>query len=119
MNLDPCTIAAVGIALDGTTQKALAQRLGVSQGTISHIMHRRHANVSLAMENKVRVGLGMSPLPAPITIPPCPDCGSAHHGRCYNKNVILRPVRGKREPLDLFGYTSQELARMIRERVTW
>jgi transcriptional regulator with XRE-family HTH domain len=116
MNLDPCTIAAVGIALDGTTQKVLAKRLGVSQGTISHIMHRRHANVSLGMENKVRHGLGMSPLPAPITIPPCPDCGSAHHGRCYNKNVILRPVRGKREPSNWRDYPPDALAAAIINR---
>lgn len=114
--LDPQTIDAVKAAVDESTQKAIARRAGVSQGTISHIMHERHEHVSLETENKVRAALGLSQLAAKIAVDPCPDCGGSHHGRCHNKSVILRPV-SQRRYATIHAMPTRELARVIRERV--
>jgi len=34
------------------------------------------------MEGRIRLALGLPPLPAPVPVDPCPDCGSVHHARC-------------------------------------
>ena len=62
--------------------RKLAQVLQVPHSVLADILANRHGHVSLAAENRVRVALGLAPLSAPVLIPPCPDCGSAHHARC-------------------------------------
>ena len=59
-----------------------AEALGVPHGVLADILAGRSGHVSLHAENRVRAALGLPPLPAPVLIPPCPDCGSAHHTRC-------------------------------------
>ena len=59
-----------------------AKALGVPHSVLADILAGRSGHVSLHAENRVRAALGLPPLPAPVLIPPCPDCGSAHHARC-------------------------------------
>ena len=59
-----------------------AKALGVPHSVLADILAGRSGHVSLHAENRVRAALGLPPLPAPVLIPPCPDCGSAHHTRC-------------------------------------
>ena len=59
-----------------------AKVLQVPHSVLADILGNRHGHVSLQAENRVRVALGLPPLSAPVLIPPCPDCGSAHHARC-------------------------------------
>lgn len=47
-------------------------------------------------EDRMRIALGLAPLPAMIEVLPCPDCGDAHTGRCNGKpvaEVIVKPAR--------------------------
>ena len=59
-----------------------ARALRIHHAVLADILNDRHEHVSRAAENRVRAALGLTPLPAPIPIEPCPDCGSAHHTRC-------------------------------------
>ena len=59
-----------------------AKALGVPHSVLADILAGRSGHVSLHAENRVRAALGLPPLPAPVLIPPCPDCGSVHHARC-------------------------------------
>jgi len=59
-----------------------AKALGVHHSVLADILAGRSGHVSLHAENRVRAALGLPPLPAPVLIPPCPDCGSVHHARC-------------------------------------
>lgn len=98
------------------SQSAAAKFLGVSSATISDILRGRVSHISRERENQIRVSLALPPLPALVTIPSCPDCGNVHHGRCHNKNVILRPVRPRCEPQRIREYTVSQLAQAIRYR---
>ena len=60
-----------------------AKVLQVPHSLLSDILGNRHGHVSLANENRIRAVLNLPPLPAPVPIPPCPDCGSVHHARCH------------------------------------
>ena len=59
-----------------------ARALCIHHAVLADILAGRSGHVSLHAENRVRAALGLPPLPAPVLIPPCPDCGSAHHTRC-------------------------------------
>ena len=63
--------------------------------------------ISLERENKMRAALGLEPLPAMIEVPPCPDCGSAHTGRCNGKPVAEVIVKTAR-------VVHPDVARMVR-----
>lgn len=99
------------------SQRAAARFLGVSPATINDIIRQR-GHLSRERENQIRASLALPPLPPTVTIPACRDCGGAHYGDCGGRTVRLTPVRGKREPVDLWGYNVEKLAMMIRERVT-
>lgn len=78
------------------SQSALARELGLGrsgQPLISKVL--RGESVSSATLQRIGCALGIA-APPPIEIPPCPDCGGAHYGRCHNKPVALRPVRKAR-----------------------
>ena len=59
-----------------------AKALRIHHAVLADVLNDRHEHVSRAAENRVRAALGLTPLPAPIPIEPCPDCGSVHHARC-------------------------------------
>lgn len=116
--MEPSTVVSATGAVQkhGSFRKA-AKALGVSHAAIWNIARGRHADVSIATENKVRKALGLEPLRPMVEVPACPDCGGVHHGRCNGKEVEVRAVRKRREPADLWGYTTKEMSKMIRCRV--
>ena len=72
----------------GLSQRELVRHLGLPshwRGTISRILYGHP--VSRAKENRVRELLGLEPLPDPVPVEPCPDCGHVHTGRCNGKDV--------------------------------
>lgn len=91
--LDAATVCAVKelIRREGSLRKA-ANVLGVSHGVVAHVVNERGNHVSHATENRLRLTLSLPPLPQPILIPPCKDCGGAHYGDCNGKPVAIRPV---------------------------
>jgi hypothetical protein len=93
-----------------------ALALGVSHGVVYNVIKGKHKHVSLDAENQLRLTLGLPILPPRIEIPACEDCGSAHHGRCHNKNVILRPVIKRREPSRWRDLPPERLAAAIKYR---
>ena len=50
------------------------------------VLHHENPPISRQMEGRIRLALGLPPLPAPVLIPPCPDCGSVHHARCHGND---------------------------------
>ena len=63
-----------------------AKVLQVPHSLLSDILGNRHGHVSLANENRIRAVLNLPPLPAPVPVDPCPDCGSVHHARCHGND---------------------------------
>ena len=59
-----------------------ARALRIHHAVLADILKDRHEHVSRNSENRVRLALGLPPLPAPVPVDPCPDCGSVHHARC-------------------------------------
>ena len=59
-----------------------ARALCIHHAVLADILKDRHGHVSRDSENRVRAVLGLAPLPAPVPVDPCPDCGSVHHARC-------------------------------------
>lgn len=111
------TVCAVRklIEREGSLRKA-AKVLGVSHGVVAHIANERGNHVSHATENRLRLTLALPPIAPRVEVDPCPDCNGIHTGRCNNKPVAIRPVRGKREPQRIIDYTVGQLAWAIRER---
>ena len=75
------------------TVRALAQELGESPATISALLRGDRHGASIQTENRVRNKLGLPPLPMPVLVEPCPDCGSVHVGRCHGRSGQVRIVR--------------------------
>lgn len=117
MQLDIETVNAVRDALRGSAQVEVARRCGVSQGTVSHIMHGRAEHVSLCAQNRVRVALGLAALPPTVEVPACPDCNGVHTGRCHGKPVVVRPMR-RRTWSRWADAPVSVLAEAIRQRTT-
>ena len=74
------SVVAAVKSLNGLS--ALSRRTGINKGVFSLVLHHENPPISRQMEGRIRLALGLPPLPAPVLIPPCPDCGSAHHTRC-------------------------------------
>ena len=66
--------------------RKLAKVLQVPHSVLSDILAGRNGHVSLQAENRVRVALGLAPLPTPVSVDPCPDCGDIHVGRCHGND---------------------------------
>ena len=62
--------------------RGAARVLRIHHAVLADILADRHAHVSRQSENRVRVAAGLPPLPTPVPVDPCPDCGSVHHARC-------------------------------------
>ena len=93
-----------------------AQALGVRHALVWNVLNGRAKDVSLATENALRLTLGLDAILPKIEIPPCPDCGSVHHGRCHGRQVALKPIRPRREPQYWRDYTPARLAAAIKQR---
>ena len=67
--------------------KCVALSLPMSwRGTVGRILTGQP--VSLDKENEVRQRLGLPPVTLPLVpVPPCPDCGGVHIGRCNGHPV--------------------------------
>lgn len=69
--------------------RSTAVKLGYAPGygaTLCDVARGKAGSISREGENVLRERLGLAPRHY-ITVPPCPDCGSAHTGRCHNRPV--------------------------------
>jgi len=125
----PDTVQRVAERRNGSLRK-LAQELGFPPSfaaSLSDVLHERHENVGLRTENRIRVALGLDPI-AVYEVPPCPDCGLVHTGRCRGKRgevAIVGPdevvvKRARRRTVKRWrDLPVGELARAIRDRVEY
>jgi len=75
-------------------------------GTLSDIFRARYDHVSRQTESRIRLALGLVPLPDLIEVPACATCGAVHvagdcHGKPVARVVVLAPgeqVRRSRRP---------------------
>lgn len=70
--------------------RSTAVKLGYAPGyaaTLCDVARGKPGAISREGENVLRERLGLAPRHY-ITVPPCPDCGSAHTGRCHNRPVV-------------------------------
>ena len=74
------SVVAAVKSLNGLS--ALSRRTGINKGVFSLVLHHENPPISRQMEGRIRLALGLPPLPAPVPVDPCPDCGSVHHARC-------------------------------------
>ena len=78
--------------------RALALSLGYDAGyaaTLCDVVRGKPGCISREGENVLRARLGLPPRTF-IEVAPCPDCGSAHTGRCHGKPVVrVQIVSGK------------------------
>jgi transcriptional regulator with XRE-family HTH domain len=108
---------AIAARTSTQSQRALARDLGLGNGgqaLLSKIL--RGVSVSPATMQRIGYALGIAP-PPPIEIPPCPDCGGAHYGRCHNKPVAVRPVRPPRPITRWADAPTRTLAQAIAHRI--
>lgn len=117
-SVESSTIEGISIAYKKSgSYRRTAAALHVPYTLIRDIVKGKHAHVSRASENRVRVALGLSDLPSRVEVDPCPDCGSVHTGRCHGRAVAVLPVR-RRRPLSRWADApTSVLAAAIRERV--
>jgi len=123
----PETIEILSKRRSGTL-KELAHDLGLPENmtaTLSDILKARADHVSVSLENRVRVALGLAPKPKVYQLPECPSCGGAPHtGDCHGKKivqvVVLAPgerVRSPRKPPAKWAdYSVRLLAQAIAQR---
>jgi predicted RNA-binding Zn-ribbon protein involved in translation (DUF1610 family) len=112
--------------------RKLAHELGFPPSfaaSLSDVLREKHQNVSLKTENRIRIAIGLNPIEA-YEVPPCPDCGSVHTGRCYGKAkggpVEVRVIRignsshRTRKTVSLSVETFEMLnAERLRLHLTW
>ena len=72
----------------------------VSKGTLSRTLNS--GSVSAWAESHIRAQIGLPPIPT-IEVPACPDCGSAHTGRCHGKPVAAVVVLSEGERVTKAG----------------
>lgn len=70
--------------------RSTALALGYAPGyaaTLCDVARGKPGAISREGENVLRERLGLAPRHY-VTVAPCPDCGSAHTGRCHGKPVV-------------------------------
>lgn len=72
---------------NGKSWRALGEELDVPHGVLHAIGGASYEHVSWLTVRKVRVRLCLSDPGDIIPALACPDCGSAHTGRCHGKPV--------------------------------
>ena len=89
-NLCPDTISTLLSRRNGTPWRDFAVGLGYEE-SYAATLNKAARGIPGAMthkaENILRVKLGLPPVHL-MEVAACPDCGEAHVGRCYNKQVI-------------------------------
>lgn len=73
---------------NGSSWRAVSDTLGVHFATLHAVATNDFGHVSWDAFNRVRLALALQPIPAAITVSPCPDCGAVHTGRCHGKPVV-------------------------------
>ena len=122
------SVVAAVKSLNGLS--ALSRRTGINKGVFSLVLHHENPPISRQMEGRIRLALGLPPLPAPVLIPPCPDCGSAHHTRCNGNSgpvVVLAATErivGRGKPRNRRRYhrpvaTPEQEARRVALGAGW
>jgi hypothetical protein len=100
--LDTETISALSERKSGKSLRALAAELGLDKGaiaTLSAVLRGRSGTLTLASENVLRMHLGLTLLPEPRLLAPCPTCLGDHgmkeipdcHGAPIAAIVVLAP----------------------------
>ena len=123
------TLERLSTGKNGSTWREYATRLGYAE-SYAATLNKAARGVAGAMtgraENALRVRLGLHPIHA-LEVPPCPDCGDAHTGRCYGKPAVQvvvlaeddriirkgqprkrRPTKALRLPPDLWAVLNAE-----------
>lgn len=112
--------------------RSAAKVLRIHHAVLADVLNDRHEHVSRQSENRVRLAVGLSPLPAPVSVDPCPDCGSVHHARCNGNDgpvIVLgstdkvvkasaAPKRKRRRYVRPTATEAQE-ARRLAVRASW
>jgi len=84
------TVTALSARRNGLSLRGLARALHYTENfapTLGDVLNGRAGVITISTENDLRARLGLAPIPAPLTVPPCPDCGNVHTGRCHGKPV--------------------------------
>lgn len=128
--LCPDTVAALAAAKNGATWRGVAQALGYPPAyaaTLNKAARGIPGALTSVAEDTLRVRLGLAPVRR-IEVDACPDCGSAHTGRCHGRPVVSVVILGPGERVarkttqvmrrwaDL---PPRELARAIMNRVPY
>lgn len=77
-----------------TTWRGLAQHLGYAPNyaaTLCKAARNAPGAMTAEAENVLRLRLGLAPVHH-VEVPPCPDCGAVHTGRCHGREVKVVPV---------------------------
>jgi hypothetical protein len=75
---------------NGGTLRGLAVALGYTEkqaATLGAVIKGHAGVITPEGENDLRLRLGLAPIQT-ISVPPCPDCGGVHTGRCQGKEVV-------------------------------
>jgi hypothetical protein len=75
-------------------------------------------SASVALANAVLSYHGLPRIPAPVLVLPCPDCGEAHTGRCYGKEVAAVAVLAPGEAV-VARPTRKEPPPWVRDAAAW
>jgi len=108
--LSASTVDALTERRNGHTLRALASSLDYAENyapTLGGILRGTPGVITMQGENILRARLGLAPI-STLEVPPCPDCGNVHTGRCHNRPVAavvclapdetVRPVAKPRSP---------------------
>jgi hypothetical protein len=119
------TIETLVSARNGSTWREYAEQLGYAK-TYAATLNKAARGVPGAMtpvaENVLRERLGLEPRHY-VTVAPCPDCGSAHTGRCHGRpvervQIISGKPRKNRKRYHRPCLTDEEYARFLEWRQT-
>lgn len=122
----------------GVSWRALAKALNYPAnyaGVLCDVSRQRPGCIAEEAENILRARLGLAPLYT-LEVPPCPDCGAAHTGRCHGRLVtevavltvgesVRRPASGRqrRTCVAIGGLRPETRARLDAARrdagLTW
>lgn len=103
MSFMEATRSAILRRKNGNSWRGLGKDIDVPHGILHAIGTGSYEHVSWDTVRKVRVRLGLDDPGAIVSALACPDCGAAHTGRCYNKNVVSVVVLSEHERVTRAG----------------
>ena len=116
------TAAAVIAVKDGRTWSEVCANLALAPswaGALSGIYNGKPGAVAREAENALRPALGLPPLPEPIPVQPCLDCGNVHDAaRCHGKpgKAVYVADKPRRQPARWADYPVASLRWAIEHR---